>query len=33
MIIYIPQGRPQDADLIVTGYTEAQRRCARCGTL
>ena len=30
---YIPQWRPQDADLIVTGYTEAQRRCARSGTL
>lgn len=29
----IPHGRPQDADLIVTGYTEAQRRCARSGTL
>ncbi len=29
----IPHGRPQDADLIVTGFTEAQRRCARSGTL
>ncbi len=27
----IPHGRPQDADLVVTVYTEAQRRCARSG--
>jgi len=25
----VPHGRPQDADLLVTWYTEAQRRCAR----